>query len=159
MTRSAPRGKVVFLDFLKSVSDRGQYMPRYSDDTLLQRAIRYAVLDRESLAECYGNEGEWAVIALNVVKKIETLVGKKLVSLTPEDEVTAFNAFVYAEQWQESLANAQALVKERSVALRLVGMFREVRLRRWGKTRQEIILESATLIKFEPGGKPFPAGI
>lgn len=112
-------------------------MPKLSDDTILQRAINPAVQDRVSLADAYNNEGPDAAEALAMAKAFEALRKVKLRDMTNEQLRDAFRVFVFAEQWEQSLADCspgKRVVKE---CLKNVSLFREVRLRLWGTTAFE----------------------
>lgn len=127
-------------------------MPSYSDDTLLKRSINSAMLDRESFSDCYDGKGPESVEALRVAKAIQALAGKRMASLTTEERKTAFLALLYAEQWEASLAESQASKKDKKHAQLYADLFREVRIRRWGKTNLEVSMENSTDYVIQPGG-------
>jgi hypothetical protein len=120
-------------------------MPRLSADTLLQRAIWPAVQDRRSLADAYNREGPDAAEALADAKRVQALSGKPFRKLSDEERETARLAFLYAEQWETSLADAQGRdnPKEREACELSARLFREFRLKEWGKTVLEDALETA----------------
>jgi hypothetical protein len=73
-------------------------------DTLLQRAIPLAIKDRRTFAQAYNCQGEYAAEALATAERIRALLGRKLADLGEDEQRTAFATFVFAEQWEESLA-------------------------------------------------------
>ncbi|KVP39671.1 hypothetical protein [Burkholderia ubonensis] len=121
-------------------------MPRYSDDTLLRRATEAALLDRESLLDAYAGEGPTADNIRTEIAGLKALKGKKLAKMSPEEYHAAFLAFVYAEQWEQSLADSSPGKETEADCRKNVTLFREVRLRRWGKTRYERDLENSVAI-------------
>lgn len=119
-------------------------MPRISDNTLLQQALDAAELDRESLALAYGDKGPDAQAALDDQARLKALNGKKIAGLNQEEQSLAFLALVWAEQWEESLADAQPSgSKDRASASRQARAYRELRHRRWGKSQFETFMETA----------------
>lgn len=128
-------------------------MPGYSDDRLLQRAINAAVLDRESLSEAYGGRGPVSDKALETATKVQALVGKKLAKLSEDEQQAAFSAFLYAEQWERTLAEALVSRKLKEQSSRLADQFKGVRHRRWGRTKLEVLIETAEgCMDILPGG-------
>lgn len=121
-------------------------MPRLSPDTLLQRAIDPAVQDRITLADAYSREGEVAEEAIETAKQIQALKGRKLVSLNAEECEAARLAFIFAEQWESSLADSWGTARERQRSLQQARLFREFRIRVWGKTQMEAMMETATAV-------------
>lgn len=125
-------------------------MPSPSLQSLLQRAIPFAQLDRESLADAYFNKGPEAARALETRDRLQALKGRPLRSLTPEERQTAFEAFVYAEQWEESLADSKP---GRAVELRCrrnVHYFKAARHHLFGKTVMEVEMENAVSVTVYP---------
>lgn len=124
-------------------------MPRISDDTLLAHAIRPAILDRLSLAEAHHGVGEVADEARENANRFRSLVGKKLSSLSSAESDLARLCFIYAEQYEQSRADARVetgrLWKEDP--RRRADSFREVRIRRWGKTSFEEFEKAASRLK------------
>lgn len=112
-------------------------MPKLTDDTLLQRAIVAAIEDRKSLAAAYHNEGEHAADAMSTAAAIRALKGVKLAAMTPEQLQVVAQAFVFAEQWEQSLADSNEGSRFATESLRNVRLYREVRMRRWGRTQLE----------------------
>lgn len=118
-----------------------------ADNRLLQQAIDVAEMDREALALAYGYKGEDAQDALDAIQRIGTLRGKKLAKLSEEDRRLAFQILVWAEQWEESLADAQPHgSKEWKEAARMAGRYREMRLRLWGRSAFEQMVENSTSV-------------
>lgn len=119
-------------------------MPRYSDDTLLKTAIEAAMLDRESFEDAVRGDAGAQAAARETLEKLKALKGKKLAAMSADEQHTAMLAFLYGEQWEIGYADCnpgpEYEKKSRAVAAR----YREVRLRRWGKTQLEVLLESAT---------------
>lgn len=118
-------------------------MPRYSDDTLLGRAITCALLDRESLLDAYGGEGSTADDIRAQIARLESLKGKKFAKMTPAEQLVAMAAFLYGEQWERGLADASPGNETEATCRKNVVLFREVRLRRWGRTQQEVAMENS----------------
>lgn len=125
-------------------------MPSPSLQSLLQRAIPLAQLDRESLAAAYSDQGPEAAKALEARDRILALKGRQLRSLTPDERQTAFEAFVYAEQWEESLADSKPgrSIEERS--RRNVGYFKAARHHLFGKSAFEVAMADAVSVVVYP---------
>lgn len=121
-------------------------MPRYSDDTLLRRALVCALLDRESLLDAYSGEGPTADDIRVQIASMQALKGKKLANMTPEEDEAARLAFVYGEQWEDGLADSRPGAETEKAARKNVELFREVRLRRWGKTVHEVAMENSRTV-------------
>jgi len=121
-------------------------VPRLSADTLLQRAIGPAIEDRRALADAYGRIGPDAKSAMQEAKAFASLRGRRIDTLSPEERGNAFMAFVYAEQYERSLADAsvrKGVIRDSMLAAK---RFREARIALWGKTKLEVFLESAVLV-------------
>ena len=126
-------------------------MPKPSPNALLQRAIPFAILDRESLADAYNNKGPHADDARALCERFDGLKAKRFAYLDKTDLQLAMLAFIYAEQWESSLAesNPGADVEQRCRAN--VALFKELRHQVWGKTELEVSLESAELVDIKSG--------
>jgi hypothetical protein len=127
-------------------------VPRLSDNTLLQRAIGPAVNDRESFYEAHHCTGEVAKEARALIAKMKALKGKKLEAMSAEEQDAARLCLIYAEQWESSLADANAPAGKTAMEdpLRAARLFREVRLRRWGKTKLEKVIEDSQSVEIFP---------
>lgn len=112
-------------------------MPRPGLDTVLQRALSRAVLDRESLAEAYSHKGPEAEAATAAALAIEALRGKKYRSMDEAERKTAFRALVYAESWEQSLGESQDGTPEGAEAYAEAKVFRTVRLAHIGRSAYE----------------------
>ena len=121
-------------------------MPRLSADTLLRRAIEPATQDRLTLVDAYSGEGEIALEAATVARKIRALTGRRFKKLTPEELETARLAFIFAQQWEDSLADALPPSRQRRECEDSARLFREFRLLVWGKTRLEEMTENAVTV-------------
>jgi hypothetical protein len=121
-------------------------MPRLTADTLLQRAIEPAVEDRLALVDAYGGIGPDAQAASQQAKAFAGLRGRRIDTLSAEERVMAFAAFVYAEQYETSLADASVQKGVIRDAMRAAKQFRDTRVALWGRTKQEVFLESAILV-------------
>ena len=123
-------------------------MAKLSDDTLFQRAIPQAIKDRQSLAQCYGNEGEEAQAAIDQATSFQRLRNKKLADLNAAEDNTARLVFVYAEQHEKSVAEifSGCAKSDSEEARRMLRLFREVRMRRWGQTAIEAFVGNAKAI-------------
>lgn len=119
-------------------------MPKLSDDTLLARSLEPAMLDRESFAEAVTRSSPEGVEALALADRIKALRGKKLDQLSPDEERDARAAFLFAQQWEEGFADSKPGKKWETKALLNARLFREVRLRRWGKTQLEARMAEMT---------------
>ena len=119
-------------------------MPKLTADRLLQRAMPLAAQHRVSLADAYGNTGPEAAEALAHRDRILALRGKHLRKLTPHEQTTAMRAFVFAEQWVQSLADSSpGLVVERLARANL-DHIRALRRHLWGRTQFEAAMEGCT---------------
>lgn len=125
-------------------------MPALTPDALFQRAIPLAAEDRTSLADAYGNQGEWAEDAMATRERILALKGKKLRELTAEEQKLAYQAFVFAEQWEGSLADSNPGKRVEAQCRRNVAYFRALRHHLWGKTAFESAVEAANPVAIYP---------
>lgn len=132
-------------------------MPKMSDDTLLRYAISAAVLDRLSLADAYHGVGVVAESAKASAAQFEALSGKKLAGMSDVETEAARLCFIYAEQYEQSCVDARidAGPRWKEDPERRAASFREVRLRRWGKTRFEVDVENSVSVSVHE----FAAGI
>lgn len=121
-------------------------MPKFTDDTLVQRARRFAILDRESLREAYGDHGPEAERIKREIDGLVVLAGRNLDEMTQPEYQLACLALVYGEQWEQSLADASPGSQVRARCLRNVKLFQAVRHRRWGRTKLEAFLAEATAV-------------
>jgi hypothetical protein len=128
-------------------------MPSLTPDTLLQRAIPLAIKDRVSFAEAYNNEGEYAADALATAKRILALKGRKLAQLDEEELRTAFATFVFAEQWEESLADSNPGKRVETQCRRNLTYFRALRNHLWGRSKLEAEMEDASPVQVWPPSK------
>ncbi|MEJ6002516.1 hypothetical protein [Paucibacter soli] len=124
-------------------------MPRLTANSLLQRAISPAVLDRESLADAYGKKGETAAQAMDLAGKIQNLRGRRFDSLSEDELNVAMCAFIYAEQWEQSLAESRPGKDVERRARRNAAYFKTLRHQIWGKTQLEVSLERGTRVNIE----------
>lgn len=121
-------------------------MPRLTPDSILQKAIEPAVLDRVSLAEAYSNTGECAENALAQAESIRGLKGKALKNMSEAELRTAFLTLVSAEQWERSLAQAEGGLTHGKKALIEANGFRALRLAIMGKSAFETAVENAEAV-------------
>lgn len=123
-------------------------MPKISDNAALQLAITPACLDRESLIDAYGGKGEWAGEARADIIRFQALRGKSLGRLSPAALDAARCCFIFAAQWESSLADATGTSDKEVTAesTRQANLFNEVRERRWGNTTFENQLANAVAI-------------
>ena len=128
-------------------------MPALTPDRLLQRAIPLAARDRESLAEAYGHKGPESEEVLAQRDRILALNGKKLKDLSKAESQTAMQAFVFAEQWEESLADSNPGKAVERRARTNLAYFRALRRQLWGRTKLEAIIEDASSIQVWPPSK------
>ena len=121
-------------------------MPRLAPDDLLQRALWAAAEDRRSLSQAYGNEGPDAQAAITEAKAILALKNRRIRDLDADALRQAFLAFLYAEQYEQSLADAQAdqvLIRR---SLRAARRYRVTRRALWGRTVLEAAMERAVMV-------------
>lgn len=121
-------------------------MPKLSDDSLLKRAIEDAVSDRDSFSEAYSRTGAESDKAVALISKIRALKDKSFKTMTDNDLLIARQTFLYAEQWRDGLAQAQINAADRKFSCDWARRFREVRMRKWGKTKLEHILDTTRSI-------------
>lgn len=123
-------------------------MPKLSVDTLLARAIPRAMKDRESFVDCHGGVGEWADEAREIIACIKALSGRKFSTLNVDEMESARLAFYYAEQWERSIADSMSNCSKSASTdnLRLSRLFKEVRLKHWGRTVGEAMLDNAAVV-------------
>jgi len=114
---------------------------RLTDDVLLARAIPSALKDRADLVRAYaGVDGDVVESIKAQSAQIRAIKGKRLRDLTEPEREAARLAFVYAEQYERGLDDAQPERRARENARR----YREVRLRLWGKTEFEHRIDDTT---------------
>lgn len=128
-------------------------MPALTPDKLLQRAIPRAVQDRESLADAYSNKGEHAANAMATAERISALTGRKLAQLNEEELRTAFATFVFAEQWEASLADSNPGKRVETQCRRNLAYFRALRHHLWGRSKLEAAMDEGTTIQVWPPSK------
>jgi hypothetical protein len=98
------------------------------------------------LLDAYGGEGPNADEIRGQIARIQALKGKKLAKMTPEENEAARLAFVFGEQWEAGLADARPGRETEKTARNNVALFREVRIRRWGKTAFEVDVENSVSV-------------
>lgn len=128
-------------------------MPTLTPDRLFQRAIRFAVLDRDAMVDAYRSTGPEAESAKVERDAIEAFTGRKLASLNAEELKMAFRTFVYAEQWVGSLADSnpgKAVERQARSDLRYFQAFRR---HVWGKSALEQAIEGGTTVTVYPPSK------
>ena len=81
-------------------------MPRYSEDTRLKKAIKYAI-KRLAFINAYGSECFESDEAAAEINKIKRLSTKTLSDITTDEILTVYSTFVYAEQWMYGLTEVQ----------------------------------------------------
>lgn len=113
-----------------------------TENQLLRKAIEAAVLDREAMVDCYGGVGLEADEARQCIKDMRALKNRRFSALNEAERHVAFSIFVYAEQYEGSLADAQSDPQYRLEARSMANQFRAVRLRYWGKSALENALET-----------------
>ncbi|MBK3780339.1 hypothetical protein G3A43_08715 [Paraburkholderia aspalathi] len=123
-------------------------MPKLSDDTLFERALPLAIQDRIALSHSYESQSEHAKNALLEAKAMRELKGKKLVQLSEDEQLVAFNVLFCAELWQDGLAEANIKADRKVFAdcSRSARLFREMRLRRWGRTKFEQMADNSVSV-------------
>ena len=123
-------------------------MPKISDDAIFAHGIRSAILDRKSFAEAYNLTGPVADEAIALAKRFAALRGRKLSSLTNEEDDLARLCCIYAQQYEESCTEAGVPSGRlwREDPRRCAEYLRELRLRRWGKTDLEHLIDTATAV-------------
>lgn len=136
-------------------------MPKLSHDTLFARALPLAIADRLGLADAYPRESEHWKAARAEAEAMRKLEGRKLSQLDDAEQKVAFAVFICAEQWEEGLAASMA-TSDRKVAAdsaRNARLFRDARLRRWGPSKFETLLENSEsigLVEFLTGKARHP---
>ncbi|MGF6604442.1 hypothetical protein P3T23_009197 [Paraburkholderia sp. GAS448] len=134
-------------------------MPRLSADALFRLAINPAVQDRLALVEAYGGKGDIADEAAADALRIKALGKKRVLKLSPEELETARLAFVFAEQWEQGLADSYPSSPEKRKYEFSAQRFREFRVQMWGKTKLEAMTEGATsvdIVKFLDESRAVP---
>jgi hypothetical protein len=124
-------------------------MPSPTGNQLLQRAIPYAAKDRASLYYAYGGEGDAAKEAMETRTKILGLAGKKFKDLEASGMDVARLAFIFAEQYENSVAESLRGTNYKGAykrAVRNVNLFRRFRLEKWGRTALEKFIKDASAV-------------
>ena len=128
-------------------------MPALTPDRLLQRAIPLAAQDRESLADAYDSKSPEVAEVLEQRDRILALKGRKLKDLSDAESRTAMQAFIFAEQWEESLADANPGKAVERRARSNLAYFRALRRHLWGRTKLEAVMEDSSSIQIWPPSK------
>lgn len=118
-------------------------MPSLTPDKLLQRAIPFACNDRESFIDAYSGVGPEAEEARASIVRFNALKGVRLDDMNEEQHRDAMRVFVWAEQWEQSLADSNPGRGVERQCRRNVEYFRTVRYHIWGRTSlEQMMLES-----------------
>lgn len=126
-------------------------MPRLSDDTLFGRALPLAIADRIALSDAYPRESEQWTAARAEAAAMEKLKGRKLGELDANEQQVAYSVFDFAAMWEAELARSMG-TSDRAVAAysaRNARLFTEVRLRRWGKSEYERMVENTKTVTLD----------
>lgn len=107
-------------------------MTTYRDDTLLQRALKFAFeacdtrAKEAAEAEDPEQEESWLLLA----DKFEALIGRKIDRLNPSEDLLAYEVVQFAEEWLLSRIGKSPHVvsDEGKTWSRIMGKFR---MRRW----------------------------
>lgn len=125
------------------------------EDSLLKKAIKAAVNDRESFIGAV-RHSQWLVAqASNERSQLLALRGKRLSAMTADELKTAMLAFFYGERGEARVAREKPMTPVGRSAATAAARFREVRLRRWGKTWIENYLDDIEMPGY-PSGAPIP---
>jgi hypothetical protein len=118
-------------------------MPRLTINTILARAIEPAIADRTAYVDAYNGEGPEADNARETIEGIKALVGKKFAKLNEQELDFAGQALLYAQYWEEGLADSQPNTKYARESMRKVRHFKAARHHFWGKTNVERAVETS----------------
>jgi hypothetical protein len=131
---------VIIIRILKKVFDT---VTHPSDNTLLAKAIQPAINDRETYADAVGRDSISGVEALDEAARIALLRRKKLENLSITEMKDAMLTFIFAEQYELGFADCHPGLEYEKRARKHAALYREVRLRRWGKTPMEKMMDGA----------------
>lgn len=121
-------------------------MPRHSVDTIIQRAIGSAILDRLSFIEACGEQSPEGISALALIEQLKSLINVKRREFTSDQSDIARQALIFAEQEESGFYASDPKSQYGAAALKQVQQYRELRLRLWGKTQFEHMMETAPSI-------------
>lgn len=106
-------------------------------------AITPAINDRDSFADAVGRDSDDGIEALRDAESFEKLRGRKIESLSEVERRIAMSIFLFAEQYETGFADSNPGKKYEIKSRKEAARYREVRLRRWGKTHLENIIENS----------------
>lgn len=126
-------------------------MPKYSIDTVIQKAIYPATQDRLAMLDA---DPARAKETLGEIIEIKMLAALQFSEMTDAQKQNAFMALVYAEQWESSLADSlgrKSKYGRRSIQLSI--MFSNYRHKHFGKSAFEHSLDSMEPYRLCSDGK------
>lgn len=97
-------------------------------------------MDRLSYADAVGHDSEEGVSTKALTSKMRELIGKPVKTLGDDENETLRLAFIFAEMWFDSLADANH--NKGAEAIRARSSYRklhEYRVKRWGLTEYEVM--------------------
>ena len=112
---------------------------------LLRSILARAEMDRDAYIWAVGASSDEAAQTRLIVERIRGLVGKTLAEVLKTDREALRLACMYAESWYTGVAEAQ-VDDEKKRAQTMWNAVHGFRLKTFGKTRSEQLLESATLV-------------
>jgi len=128
-------------------------MPRLSLKTVLLRAIEPAVQDRVSLANCYTQDDPYcAQVEAEAVRarELEAVLRKHrkpLSELPEETRRLCFEVLIWAQQYEEGLADANHFRGEYGKkAMVEADLFRSTRLAHFGRSALEAFISEAKVV-------------
>lgn len=119
-------------------------------NSLLQRAIPLACSDRESLADAFSSGAPEAAEAIGEATRFRALLGRRLQDMSADELGDAMLVYLYAQQWEESLADARPGRGVEKACRRNAHYFKTARHHLFGKTKLELAMESASSVTIYP---------
>lgn len=119
-------------------------------NSLLQRAIPLACSDRESLADSFSAGAPEATEARKEAARFRALVGRRFKDMSADELGDAMLVYLYAQQWEESLADASPGRGVERKCRRNAHYFKTARHHLFGKTNLEVAIESASSVTIYP---------
>jgi hypothetical protein len=106
-------------------------------------------MDRLSYIDAVGHESDDGLLTKALVSNMKTLIGKPVKTLEESECETLRLAFIYAESWFDSVADAyHNKCAEARCARSYYRKLHEYRVKRWGITKYEAMIKNAKTVYF-----------
>jgi hypothetical protein len=140
------------ISFHVPVADIRENMPRYTLSTVIQKALYGALEDRKAMLDSLQGNSDTTKV-LKTIEDIRALHNLEFDKMTPEQVKTSRLALIYAEQWNEGLADSMHCKgKYGKKAVKDADMFRTYRIHHFGLTKLETMMGNCETIVFGAKG-------